>query len=612
MSTSSYPIYDTLPDASDHLRLLTVHAGSISVPIRCTLRTVNFRDKPSYDALSYAWGDSACTKPIDVDGSEIQITVNLEQALRHLRDVEHDLVLWVDAICINQSDASEKSHQVAFMGDIYRECDQVRIWLGCDSSKCNLTRSSLHTSNATDESHGALDPFELVCHLADGGHIRDWPCFLTQSDHGSSTIAYKANDLFDNIMEAFRPVIQSSWWTRMWTVQEAILPNKGLLTYDTWSTSLQTITDCGRSANGQWPGCCRDAFMKLPEEYFNALQGFFGITNSIYLGRERNDVRDVVRHSLHRQHFEYGYRGCKDPRDKVYALLGIVNDVSLKPSYICSTDEVFLRATCHTLFYEKSSLKSLTGALYGPATGKCASWVCQFDAPFDRLYTFVASNRHVAYDSSLFDASSGRKSKPVLLGGQPQSSTSKANRMGLELRGIKVGSVSFISQETFSAYTRARTVLRQWTQDALDWSAIDVATNTQIDDEPSRNGSKHLGCFVRFCRMLLGGIKHRMQDALSWDATDIATNTQTHDDSSGNGSEYPDSYARFWRTLLGGTDVPRSSYAANWTRFIPATMDRLDEFLSSMKSGASVSRDLDLAISTAEFGRCYFKADNSG
>ncbi|CAN9170993.1 unnamed protein product [Alternaria alternata] len=392
MSTSSYPIYDTLPDASDHLRLLTVHTGSISVPIRCTLRTVSFRDKPSYDALSYAWGDSACTKPIDVDGSEIQVTVNLEQALRHLRDVEHDLVLWVDAICINQSDASEKSHQVAFMGDIYRECDQVRIWLGCDSSKCNLTRSSLHTSNATDESHGALDPFELVCHLADGGHIRDWPCFLTQSDHGSSTIAYKANDLFDNIMEAFRPVIQNSWWTRMWTVQEAILPNKGLLTYDTWSTSLQTITDCGRSANGQWPGCCRDAFMKLPEEYLNALQGFFGITNSIYLGRERNDVRDVVRHSLHRQHFEYGYRGCKDPRDKVYALLGIVNDVSLKPSYICSTNEVFLRATCHTLFYEKSSLKSLTGALYGPATGKCASWVCQFDAPFDRLCYFKADN----------------------------------------------------------------------------------------------------------------------------------------------------------------------------------------------------------------------------
>ena len=150
MPISTNTIYDTLPDASDHLRLLRVHAGSVSEPIRCTLRTVSFRDKPSYEALSYTWGDSASNKPIDVDGFEIQVTVNLEQALRHLRNVEHDLILWVDAICINQSDASEKSHQVAFMGKIYRDCAQVRNWLGCDSSKCSITQSSFQPSDSAD------------------------------------------------------------------------------------------------------------------------------------------------------------------------------------------------------------------------------------------------------------------------------------------------------------------------------------------------------------------------------------------------------------------------------------------------------------------------------
>ncbi|KAH6862917.1 heterokaryon incompatibility protein-domain-containing protein, partial [Alternaria alternata] len=132
MSTSTYPIYKTLPDASDNLRLLIVHAGGMSEPIRCTLRIVSLHNKPSYDALSYTWGDSATTKPIEVDGFKIRVTTNLEQALRHLRDVKNDLTLWVDAVCINQSDNSEKSQQVALMGQIYRQCAQVRIWLGCD------------------------------------------------------------------------------------------------------------------------------------------------------------------------------------------------------------------------------------------------------------------------------------------------------------------------------------------------------------------------------------------------------------------------------------------------------------------------------------------------
>ena len=38
--------------------------------------------------------------------------------------------LWIDAICIDQSHAEEKSHQVAMMLDIYRNADRVYAWLG--------------------------------------------------------------------------------------------------------------------------------------------------------------------------------------------------------------------------------------------------------------------------------------------------------------------------------------------------------------------------------------------------------------------------------------------------------------------------------------------------
>lgn len=39
-------------------------------------------------------------------------------------------MLWIDAVCIDQTDHREKSRQVAQMGDIYRDAERVLVWLG--------------------------------------------------------------------------------------------------------------------------------------------------------------------------------------------------------------------------------------------------------------------------------------------------------------------------------------------------------------------------------------------------------------------------------------------------------------------------------------------------
>jgi len=44
--------------------------------------------------------------------------------------MEGNKVLWIEAICINQADDIEKSHQVSLMGEIYRNADNVVIFLG--------------------------------------------------------------------------------------------------------------------------------------------------------------------------------------------------------------------------------------------------------------------------------------------------------------------------------------------------------------------------------------------------------------------------------------------------------------------------------------------------
>ncbi|KAK7752672.1 hypothetical protein SLS62_005441 [Diatrype stigma] len=81
--------------------------------------------EPQYEALSYVWGSDNAPHFIFVDpamGDEentekktptkLAVTENLMTALRHLRDPSKARTLWIDAICINQGDEEEESHQV--------------------------------------------------------------------------------------------------------------------------------------------------------------------------------------------------------------------------------------------------------------------------------------------------------------------------------------------------------------------------------------------------------------------------------------------------------------------------------------------------------------------
>src|SRR2546421_582003 len=67
---------------------------------------------------------------ISVSGKSLSITKTLDVALRHVRKSTDPIVLWVDQICINQLDKSEKSEQVNVMDQIYHTAGEVLVWLG--------------------------------------------------------------------------------------------------------------------------------------------------------------------------------------------------------------------------------------------------------------------------------------------------------------------------------------------------------------------------------------------------------------------------------------------------------------------------------------------------
>ena len=60
-----------------------------------------------------------------------------------LRYVDRPRVLWIDALCINQNDDSEKEKQVAMMGTIFERAQNVVIWLGSESKDSNLAMTAI-------------------------------------------------------------------------------------------------------------------------------------------------------------------------------------------------------------------------------------------------------------------------------------------------------------------------------------------------------------------------------------------------------------------------------------------------------------------------------------
>lgn len=99
-------------------------------------------DHPIYRHTYYAGGGPRPSRSITIDGIEIVVGGELFCALKRLRhqhrlhggQKKNRLVLWVDAVCINQNDNEEKSKHVKSMGRIYAGARTVRIWLGDEVS----------------------------------------------------------------------------------------------------------------------------------------------------------------------------------------------------------------------------------------------------------------------------------------------------------------------------------------------------------------------------------------------------------------------------------------------------------------------------------------------
>ena len=112
------------------IRIVTLLPNKFSAPIKCELEHIILESGADYEAISYCWGDATITQPILLDGVPYPITLTLLDGLKYLRRETSPRKLWIDSLCINQTDTAERSREILRMRDIYKSARSVLIWLG--------------------------------------------------------------------------------------------------------------------------------------------------------------------------------------------------------------------------------------------------------------------------------------------------------------------------------------------------------------------------------------------------------------------------------------------------------------------------------------------------
>ena len=146
--------YSRLKEELKEIRLLDIqfaetgsHDDTDHGHLECHIRHVSLsaNPKPDYETVSYCWGDPTPSEAIQVDGQVLMIPIETHEVLLRLASPKQTRSIWIDAICIDQTNTQERSQQVALMGGIYRYGTINQIYLGDEHP---LAARALHNIDA--------------------------------------------------------------------------------------------------------------------------------------------------------------------------------------------------------------------------------------------------------------------------------------------------------------------------------------------------------------------------------------------------------------------------------------------------------------------------------
>ncbi|KAF2025627.1 HET-domain-containing protein, partial [Setomelanomma holmii] len=230
----------------------------------------------------------------------------------------------MDFKCINQRDNSERSHQVAIMKHIYARAYRVLIYAG-------------------ESVEGSTNLLEYISDTQQPRHRYVTPT----PSHALTKIGVK---------KAVCDFLSRPWFRRVWVIQEAFLAQRakfivGEKEIDWFMLSLERLEELGLKCHlekGMIPGI----FEWMARRHSGDIDLFFALTST--------------RHCL-----------AADPRDKIFALFGLLSNpsgVSFEVDYSLAVGDVFTLAAMH-LVTSRNSLELLSHAADWHADSSIPSWV---------------------------------------------------------------------------------------------------------------------------------------------------------------------------------------------------------------------------------------------
>jgi len=242
---------------SSNVRVLHILPGHGESIVECELEERSLDNEGIEEALSYVWGEPVFDKIIQLGGRSFRVTKNLYNILCNLRRRDATRVIWIDAICINQSDLEEKTHQVRLMGDIYSKAQKTVIWLDSQPPEQNRWEGVF----GTDEINSVLK-FTHQVGRYNLATILNEILKCEANDHWDG----KRLELSILLIFCMGAIMADEWWERAWTIQEVTLPPNDPMIYfqscsfpyTTLISSLDTISDIPQDA---WRNLWRVSFM---------------------------------------------------------------------------------------------------------------------------------------------------------------------------------------------------------------------------------------------------------------------------------------------------------------------------------------------------------------
>jgi hypothetical protein len=334
-NNASHPLYEKTPLTKEkkQIRLLYLDVREYlsaelhkhnpdKHTIRSYIKVVNIQDNAEYIALSYAWGDPQDVSPLQIDGENMLVTTNLLSALSSIArsqdtpygdslfDWPH-IPIWADAICIDQGNSAEKSHQVSQMRTVYEKATMVICFLGA------ITNATYAALNFLPEL-AAADNDTAKSLLKDPSKVPMW--------------------------RAIFALLERPWFRRLWIIQEfALAKTKYFMCGDQIIDAEHVVavekTFQRLRSTVEFTLFCRDVHDF--SDIINNLVWIYGIQGLIN-GKQRSPIE-----LLYRLIFLTESQLCFEPRDRIYALFGLITSSEVDPSIHQGSD---LRS-CISTFY---------------------------------------------------------------------------------------------------------------------------------------------------------------------------------------------------------------------------------------------------------------------